>query len=215
MEKRHIIINVKHHSLRKITLIIFIFISLFITLSTTKKNVFSKTWLIISGDNEWSVVSTGIPTGKVISIPQQGSVWGVLLQNSPARWMYVDNFNTGPMVDPQQYTVRRFVRELTSSFPKSHIIKATVRITADNGYVLWICGTKIGRTFVPDNAYNNKPIFTEDWHNIQTYDVTEAIKGVTSQIVIDVADYGIAAGVLMELTLHFDTEEWISEGIPQ
>src|SRR4030042_1332062 len=197
MEKRHMIINVKHHSLRKITLIIFIFVSLFVTLSTSKKTDYSKTWLIISGDNEWSVVSSGIPTGRVISTPQRGSIWGVVLQNSPARWMYVDNFNTGPMVDQQQYTVRRFIRELTSSFPKSHITKAVVHITADNGYVLWIYGTKIGQTFLPDNAYTNKPIFPEDWHNVKTYDVTNAIKGVTNQIVIDVADYGVAAGVLM------------------
>lgn len=214
MEKRQMIVNLKYHSFGKTTLIILLFVSLFVTFSATKKNAYSKTWLLISGDNEWRVVSTGIPTGKVISIPQQGSIWGVVLQNSPARWMYADNFNTGPMVDQQQYTVRRFVRELTSSFPKSHVTKATVRITADNGYVLWVCGTKIGQTFVPDNAYSNKPVFTEDWHNIKTYDVTDAIKGVTNQIVIDVADYGIAAGVLMEIILHFDTEEYIYEGIP-
>lgn len=188
--------------------------SLFIPFPAHVQTMISNTWLIISGDQEWRVASSGIPVGTVVSAPQQGTIWGVLLPSSPARWMYVDNFNTGPMRDPSQYSVRRFTRELGSAFPKSTLKQATLKLTADNGFVVWVCGTRVASTFEPNNVYNNRPIFTADWRNIQTYDVTQAMHGGTNQIVVDVADYGIAAGVLLELYLRFDRAEWIMAGIP-
>jgi hypothetical protein len=159
---------------------------------------------IVSGDAEWRVITSGTYVQRIVTTPQQGSVWGVLIPDSPARWMYADNFNTGPVREQAQWIVKTFRYDFGSLIPYNHVVHAYIRIAADNGYVLKVSGYELGRTFFPNNLYENKPIFPVDWHRVDTYDIKPYWGMYSNYIEIDVADYGALAGLLVDVYFELD-----------
>lgn len=177
----------------------------------------AREWLVVTDDDhEWRAVSTNVPTSAIVTTPQAGSVWGVLIPGSPAKWIYANSFDTGPVTQPGQSTIRTFTRTLGSQLVMGYpgLQKAEITITADNGYVLYVTGSEVGRTFHSLNLGSSRPVYSSDWKNVQTYDIRPYLRRGLNDIRVDVADYGGKAGLLMEARFRCDTECWIPEGIP-
>jgi hypothetical protein len=194
-------------------LLIILFVLMFHHLPQSKA-IWSDSWVVVSGDDQWRAVGSGVPIPRIVTQKQQGSPWGILIPGSPAMWMYVDDFNTGPVRLPEKSVLQRFKRNLGSAFPDKNLRAATLRVTADNGYILYVGGKQIAKTYHPLNVYDNKPVYTSDWRRIKTYAVAGALKGGVNEIMIDVADYGGYAGFLMDLFMVFDRKVVIPGGIP-
>jgi hypothetical protein len=154
-------------------------------------------------DGDWRVWSTGIPTDPVVTRPASSGPWGSVIPGTPAQWVYARSFETGPTRDPGQTTVRRFQR-VWGGTPRYLVSRALVSITADNGYVLYVNGRPVGATY--DVTYR-RYLPSADWRRYQTYDVTAALTGQgPNTITVDVYDYGVAAGFLL------DAEIWCRRG---
>ena len=161
--------------------------------------VYARSVRLVSGDRGWKVITSGSALQKIVAAPQEGSRWGVVLPNSAAQWMYVDNFDTGPLREQSQWIVKTFRYDFGSQIPKDRVVSAIIKITADNGYVLRFSGQEVGRTFFPDNVHEKKPIFPVDWHTVNAYEVKQFLSPSANYIEIDVGDYGIAAGILVDI----------------
>ncbi len=158
----------------------------------------------ILSDGYWKPWSSGVPTSRIVTRPASSGPWGSVIPGTRAQWIYADDFNTGPARDPREWRMRRFERSLGPGTPRYNVERAIIRITADNGYILYVNGFKIGATF--DDVYKR---FTAeaDWRQYQTYDVTNAIQDQASNtIMVDVYDYGVAAAFLL------DGEIWCKRG---
>ncbi len=158
----------------------------------------------ILSDQNWKPWSSGVPTLALVTRAASGPPWGSVIPGTRALWVYAGDFNTGPVRDPNRWTVLRFERQLGPGTPRYNVERAIIRITADNGYVLRVNGFNIGATF--DEVYR-RFLPTADWRQYQTYDVTNAIVGQSSNVItVDVYDYGVAAGFLL------DGEIWCQSG---
>jgi len=157
----------------------------------------------------WMLDWSGIPIPAVISAPASSPPWGSVIPNTAARWTYfrdpnwaqtLGDFRTGPTRDPRTATVYRFRRTLIS-FDRSHVASAVIRITADNGYFLWVDGRGIGGSFTPGTRkWNKDPV--NGWKTFDTWNVIGAIGSGPGEftIVVDVADFGGFAGFLLDGT---------------
>ncbi len=159
----------------------------------------------VRSDANWKPWSSGIPTLRLVTRPASSGPWGSVIPGTDASWVYAGDFNTGRVRDPNEWTVIRFERYLGPGTPRYNVERAIIRITADNGYVLFVNGKKIGATF--DQVFR-RFLPTADWRQFQTYDVTDAIVTHSSNVImVDVYDYGAAAGFLL------DGEIWCRPGI--
>jgi len=166
--------------------------------------LYARSLRLVSGDKRWSVITSGSTVQKIVAAPQEGSPWGVLIPNSAAQWMYTDNFDTGLLREQSQWVVKTFRYDFGSQIPKDRVVSARIKITADNGYVLRVNGQEVGRTFFPNNIHEKKPIFPVDWHTVNTYEVKQFLSPSANYIEIDVADYGIVAGLLVDVFFDID-----------
>ncbi len=158
----------------------------------------------VLSDQYWKPWSTGVPTQRLVTRPGSSPPWGSVIPGTRAQWVYAGDFNTGSIRDPNQWTVIRFERFLGPGTPRYNVERAIIRITADNGYVLFVNGFKIGGTF---DDVSKRFLPSADWQRFQTYDVTNAIVSQSSNVImVDVYDYGGAAGFLL------DGEIWCQSG---
>jgi hypothetical protein len=158
----------------------------------------------VLSDEGWQPWSTGIPTLRLVTRPAASPPWGSVIPGTTARWVYAHDFNTGPARDPRQWSHRRFERVLGPGTPRYNVERAIIRITADNGYVLFVNGSRIGWTF---DDVRKEFLPSADWRRYQTYDVTSALISQGSNVImVDVYDYGVAAGFLL------DGEIWCQTG---
>ena len=150
----------------------------------------------IFSDDDWKVATTGSGYGRLVTRPAGSGPWGSVIPNSRAQWLYSDNFDTGPVRSSNQYTAIRFEKQLGSQLqPPYNLESAYIRVTGDNGYVLYVTGTKVGATF--DTVYNSF-LPSADWRNYQTYDILPALRAGANSVTVDVYDFGGAAGFLLD-----------------
>ncbi len=158
----------------------------------------------VLSDGEWKAWSSGVPTLRTVTRSASSGPWGSVIPGTNAQWVYAGDFNTGPTRDPREYRSLRFERILGPGTPRYNVDRAAIRITADNGYVLYVNGRRVGGTF--DEVYR-RFLPTADWRQYQTYDVTAALTSQGSNVIlVDVYDYGVAAGFLL------DGEIWCVRG---
>jgi len=158
----------------------------------------------LRSDRWWKVVSTGIPTLRLVTRPANSAPWGAIIPSTDALWLYHTDFNTGPNRQPNETTRVSFVRNLGNGAPRYNVDRVFIRITADNAYILYVNGYKVGWTY--DETFH-RYLPSADWHQYQRYDVTNAWSGQGSnEIRVDVIDSGGAAGFLL------DGEVWASRG---
>ena len=159
----------------------------------------------IRSDANWKPWSSGIPTLRLVTRPATSPPWGSVIPGTDASWVYARDFETGRNRNPHEWTVIRFERHLGPGTPRYNVQRAIIRITADNGYILYVNGKKVGQTF--DDVYK-RFLPTADWRTFQTYDMTDAIVTHSSNVImVDVYDFGGAAGFLL------DGEIWCRSGI--
>jgi len=159
----------------------------------------------VRSDANWKPWSTNIPTQRLVTRPATSPPWGSVIPGTDASWVYAGDFETGRNRDPREWTVIRFERHLGPGTPRYNVERAIIRITGDNGYILYVNGKKVGRTF--DDVYK-RFLPTADWRTFQTYDVTDAIVTHSSNVImVDVYDFGGAAGFLL------DGEIWCRSGL--
>jgi hypothetical protein len=158
----------------------------------------------ILSDQYWKPWSSGVPTLRLVTRSASSPPWGSVIPGTRAQWVYAGDFNTGPARDPREWSVRRFERYLGPGTPRYNVERAIIRITADNGYILYVNGKKVGATF--DDVYK-RFLPSADWRQFQTYDMTDAIVEHSSNVImVDVYDYGVAAAFLL------DGEIWCKGG---
>jgi hypothetical protein len=150
----------------------------------------------IFSDDDWQVVTTGVGYGRTVTRPAWSQPWGSVIPNTRAQWVYADSFDTGPGRSPEQYTVRSFTKNLGSQLQARYNLEsAVINVTADNGYVLYVTGTRVGGTFDP---VARRYLPSADWQRFQSYDFLSALQQGNNTIRIDVYDHGVAAGFLLE-----------------
>jgi len=150
----------------------------------------------IFSDDDWQAVTTGSGYGRTVTRPGSSQPWGSVIPNTRAQWVFTDNFETGPSRQPNEWTVHRFTKNLGSQLqPGYNLESAYIRVTADNGYVLYVTGSVVGATF--DKVYNQY-MSTANWTQYQTYNILPALRQGNNEIMIDVYDHGGAAGFLLE-----------------
>lgn len=158
----------------------------------------------LRSDKLWKVVSTGIPTLRLVTRPANSAPWGSVIPGIDALWLYHTDFNTGPVRSPNEVTRSSFVRNLGNGTPRYNVDRVFIRIAADNAYILYVNGYKVGWTY--DETFH-RYLPSADWHQYHKYDVTNAWSGQGSnEIRVDVIDNGGAAGFLL------DGEVWCQRG---
>lgn len=150
----------------------------------------------IFSDDDWRATTTGSGYGRTVTRRATSQPWGSVIPNTRAQWVYADSFNTGPGRSPQQFTVRRFTKNLGSQLqPPYNLQSALINVTADNGYVLYVTGTRVGGTFDP---VQRRFLPSANWQQFQTYNILPALRQGNNTIMIDVYDYGVEAAFLLE-----------------
>lgn len=150
---------------------------------------------VLSSGN-WKAWSSGAPTQRIVTRPASSRPWGSVIPNTRAQWVYAGSFDTGPTRDPRQASVKRFEYVLGPGTPRYNVSRAIIRITADNGYILYVNGRRVGATY---DSSRRQYLPSADWQRFQTYDVTDALTSQGSnKIMVDVFDHGSAAGFLLD-----------------